>query len=328
VDVSSSSADIDAGGLQAVLAADLGGFGLQKDSARVDAEFRDATGSVLAREEIGPVELADRGGGPLRGFQGYGQTELVHASGRLDVPSGTRSIAVTMTAVRVHGSYDDGYVDNVSLTLEPNELLPSVRRTFLVRRLSGRVAATVRGKRVSIGTAAQLIPVGSDVDARRGSVELTSAANTLGALQTGVFSGGPFRVTQTGGSHPTTELRLAAERCPASGAHAAARRGRLLRGSGRGHFRGRGRSSAATLRGTVWQMSDSCAGTTTSVTRGRVDIHDFIQRVEVPIARGISPDLSFHDTPPTVGGGTSGGGGAPPPRQSGRRAGSSYTAGG
>jgi ferric-dicitrate binding protein FerR (iron transport regulator) len=42
-----------------------------------------------------------------------------------------------------------------------------------------------------------------------------------------------------------------------------------------GHFRSRGRNSEATVRGTKWSMTDTCAGTLTTVTRGSVLVRDF-----------------------------------------------------
>jgi len=37
---------------------------------------------------------------------------------------------------------------------------------------------------------------------------------------------------------------------------------------------GGGRNSTATVRGTKWSMTDTCAGTTTKVTRGSVMVRD------------------------------------------------------
>jgi hypothetical protein len=81
-----------------------------------------------------------------------------------------------------------------------------------------------------------------------------------------------------------TELAMSGgdfSRCPrttARGAVAyAAGRRRVVRrlwGSGHGRFRTRGRSSAATVRGTIWTVEDRCDGTLTRVTRGVVVVQN------------------------------------------------------
>jgi hypothetical protein len=48
-----------------------------------------------------------------------------------------------------------------------------------------------------------------------------------------------------------------------------------------GRFRTRGRYSAATVRGTVWDTTDRCDGTLTAVHRGVVMVTDFVRHVTV-----------------------------------------------
>jgi ferric-dicitrate binding protein FerR (iron transport regulator) len=45
-----------------------------------------------------------------------------------------------------------------------------------------------------------------------------------------------------------------------------------------GRFRTRGRHSTATVRGTKWSMTDTCAGTLTRVTQGSVTVRDLTLR--------------------------------------------------
>jgi hypothetical protein len=59
-----------------------------------------------------------------------------------------------------------------------------------------------------------------------------------------------------------------------SGGVAAAHVRRLF-GNAHGHYQTRGRNSSATVRGTQWTMTDTCAGTLTSVKRGTVVVRDF-----------------------------------------------------
>ncbi len=109
VHVSAYAAAIDAGRAQATLSALLGGWALQEDYATVGAAFLDANGAPLSGEDlhIGPVSAAERGG----------QTTLLPRSATVPVPPSTRRIEVVITAVRASGDYNEGYADDVSLTL-------------------------------------------------------------------------------------------------------------------------------------------------------------------------------------------------------------------
>ncbi len=114
VDVSASAASIDAGTASATLDGWLGGWQTQDDSATVTAEFLAASGQALAALTIGPVTSADRGG----------QSKLLERTAKGNVPRYTRSIRVTITARRAEGIYNDGYADNISLTLATGPAQP------------------------------------------------------------------------------------------------------------------------------------------------------------------------------------------------------------
>lgn len=107
VSVSSDAAAIDAGQTKATLAALLGGWESQEDSAIVQATFLDASSATLAGLTIGPVTASDRGG----------KSTLLPRSASALVPPSTRSVRVVIAARRVSGIYNDGYSDNISLTL-------------------------------------------------------------------------------------------------------------------------------------------------------------------------------------------------------------------
>lgn len=107
VDPSSRTTRIDAGLVQATLSALLGGWEGQNDSATVRAVFMNDNGLVLDTFAIGPVTAADRG---------Y-KSKLLRDSRSESVPAQTRSIRVVIAARRASGNYNDGYADNVSLTL-------------------------------------------------------------------------------------------------------------------------------------------------------------------------------------------------------------------
>jgi hypothetical protein len=107
VDVSSSASEIDAGSVSATLRAYLGGVDDEEDFAEVTADFFAGDDAFRGRMKIGPVTAADRSN----------QTALLLRSATATVPTGTRSIRLTIVATRRFGTYTDGYADNLSLTL-------------------------------------------------------------------------------------------------------------------------------------------------------------------------------------------------------------------
>jgi hypothetical protein len=63
---------------------------------------------------------------------------------------------------------------------------------------------------------------------------------------------------------------------------------RLLFGRGHGQFRTRGRYSAGTIRGTIWSTIDYCNGTLIRVSRGVVDVFDFVLKRHFKVHAGHS----------------------------------------
>ena len=137
-----------------------------------------------------------------------------------------------------------------------------------------------------------LVPVGSQLDATKGRVELT-AARAGGITDTSQFYDGTFQVTQP---TPTAiaELRLVLgdfSVCSLPSFTAAdknKRRVRRLWGSGKGKFRTRGRYSSATVRGTVWKTEDRCDGTLTQVQEGSVTVRDIGRKKDIVVRAGKS----------------------------------------
>jgi hypothetical protein len=107
VRVGSQSRAIDLGKMTATLAGYLGGYASQRDSLRVAGSFLSASGAPLGTLTIGPVTPAQR----------KNLTTLIAKSATRKVPPKTRSIRIALTAVRTDGSYNDGYADNIQLTL-------------------------------------------------------------------------------------------------------------------------------------------------------------------------------------------------------------------
>lgn len=185
---------------------------------------------------------------------------------------------------------------------------PVPGRSVVVGVVSGQVFITLAaGKRTRL-TGAANIPVGAQVDTRKGRVRLTSAATGSGrTTQTADFYQGAFKVKQAlparnrATAALTTDIALSGEaarsQCGsargASAATVARKKGPhavlgKLWGNGKGRFRTNGKYSAATVRGTIWLTADRCDGTLTTVKRGTVSVRDLRRRRTVTVKAGHS----------------------------------------
>jgi hypothetical protein len=139
-------------------------------------------------------------------------------------------------------------------------------------------------------TAGDSIPVGSVVDTRAGAITLTSSVGST--TQTGSFRGGMFEVRQTPSGDGMTDIVLRGgdfsgckrARSAAAGKKAPTRR--LWSTDSGGRFRTHGRNSVATVRGTAWVTTETCAGTRTTVTQGAVSVRDLHRRKTVLVRAG------------------------------------------
>jgi hypothetical protein len=215
------------------------------------------------------------------GFSGDGgpatQAQIGRAFGVAVLPSGDILIA----------DADNGRVRLVDEATSPP--LPPPVRGVRVNAVPEKGKVLVKlGKKgfVPLESIGQTLPVGAILDTRHGTVRLTTAKGGKGTTgtQVGHFSGGQFRFTQ-GKKNPLTTLSMtgaglnACSRLPHGGSAkvtaAKRKRRRTLFSSVKGHFRTRGRNSAATVRGTSWQMTDTCSGTRTTVRSGTVLVRDY-----------------------------------------------------
>jgi hypothetical protein len=290
IDLSQAGPEIDAGNVNAILSADIGGFATQDDQANVSAVFSDANGqSFNGAIALEPVTAEQRGG----------QTGFRERVSCTSISPGARAAFVQLIAQRTSGSYNDGYLDNLALRLttspcptDPNAALPPPVETPQARVNAN--AEVARGRvfvRRPGGTEfielreARSIPIGAEIDASKGAVELETAATTSGGSQTGEFYDGTFTLTQTTGARPITDLKVTGriDKCAGTGkdtVHAAAKARRLW-GNARGRFRTRGRYATATVRGTLWQVRDTCNATTVTVGRGTVVVRDLAKRKNI-----------------------------------------------
>jgi hypothetical protein len=142
--------------------------------------------------------------------------------------------------------------------------------------------------------AGQQIPIGSIVDVRKGTVDLTTTASDT-ATQTARFYAGVFKLTQAKSKKPVTELQLFGSNfkktCPSpSGRRASAsatRKKKVVRqlwGVGSGKFRTKGRYGSASIRGTQWLTQDRCDGTLIRVTEGSVTVRDIPKKKNVIVS--------------------------------------------
>lgn len=107
IDLAGYSTPIDSGAVAFTLSGYLGGYATQGDHAVLTVTFRAGDSTVLASTAIGPVTSAEREN--VTGLLERTQTGIV--------PIGTRTANLELAMTRQAGSYNDGYADNLSLTL-------------------------------------------------------------------------------------------------------------------------------------------------------------------------------------------------------------------
>jgi hypothetical protein len=175
---------------------------------------------------------------------------------------------------------------------------PALGETVVVAPLGGTVKVKVPGAGAyTVLATGGAVPTGAVVDTRAGEVALTTALPG-GKTQTAQFHGGVFRVRQSARAGGLTEIDLrgpalacATGKARASAAAAKKRKPakRKLWGSDKGgRFRTHGANSVATVRGTRWVTTDTCAGTRTTVTDGSVSVRDLRRKRTVLVRAGHS----------------------------------------
>jgi hypothetical protein len=159
--------------------------------------------------------------------------------------------------------------------------------------VSGVVLVRVRGTNRFVNLARlRNVPVGSELDVRRGRVRLVSSAGGR-RTQSGIFYQGRAVVRQPRGRAPVTTLQVSGPlTCPrrsaASADAAPPPRVRRLWGNAKGKFRTQGRYGSAAVRGTLWLTEDRCDGTFFRVRVGRVEVFDQVRNRRVIVRAGQS----------------------------------------
>ncbi len=234
-----------------------------------------------------------------------------------------RLVATNSAGTTVGG--DQTFTTQADGTVTAAPARPVLGKTFDARVVSGLVlihlpghaAATAHGGRSvrvtlpgSHGffplTEALSLPVGTRVDARRGSLELTAATPRARRTEAGEFTSGLFSVTQDrrGAARGLTTISLVEGAFPGAPSYAACRRAQgssvvraqiarlssrvlqTLHARAHGRFRTVGHYSAGTVRGTKWDTIERCDGTLTVVQLHTVDVYDFTRHVTVAVHAG------------------------------------------
>jgi streptogramin lyase len=177
----------------------------------------------------------------------------------------------------------------------PTTAPPTMGRTAVAGVVSGIVLVRVPGSSTlqPLG-AGRNIPMGSLINTTHGVVKVTDAIDRKGHTQSATVWAGSFVVTQARTGRGMTTFKLAGSlSCPSPhGVTTAAARSRapvkLWGKDNHGRYTTRGRNSVATVRGTVWETVDSCAGTRTVVKRGVVSVRNLHRRTSVLVRAGHS----------------------------------------
>jgi hypothetical protein len=177
---------------------------------------------------------------------------------------------------------------------------PKFATSIDIGLVSGTVVVHEAGHpALRLSTRDRAIPVGTEIDTRNGEVDLRAApgpTTPYGAVQDAQFSGGLFVIKQNRNQHGLAVIDLVpavnvtATCGPYAGASAAKLNPKVLdllhSHDAHGNFQTRGRYSAATVRGTVWDTVDRCDGTLTVVHHGTVLVDDFRLHKTVAVHAG------------------------------------------
>lgn len=177
INISNLASSIDAGKVKYALDGWLGGYDSQDDSAEVFINFQSSSKGFVDQASIGPVLAADR----------QDVTGLFERKTSGTVPAGARYVQVQIHMTRSSGSYNDGYADNLSLTLTSTANLPAT--------LSGVVYNDANGDGAK-----------SSGEAGLGGVKVFIDANNNGKQD----STDPFTTTSSNGSYSFANAPLGA----------------------------------------------------------------------------------------------------------------------
>jgi hypothetical protein len=226
------------------------------------------------------------GGGPFLGSFGFCCTAQGGGEGSFQDPSG---IAYSPFNGRVYVAEGNNCCTKVTVWKSIPD--PVLGASMDIQTDSGVVLFKPPGaKKFTNLKKVSLVRSGTIIDARKGTVGITSVTST-GNLQSADFYTGIFKAVQTVKGRGLTDAQLfggSFKRCPA-GASAAKKNPQTVRqlwGSGSGQFRTKGRFAAASIRGTTWLTDDRCDGTLIRVTSGAVTVRDLVTQRTIVVKAG------------------------------------------
>jgi len=172
-------------------------------------------------------------------------------------------------------------------------LTPVLGKTAVVSRVRGHVRFKRPGSSKFVALSrATAVPFGSTIDTSAGTVQVEIATTAPGATATALFYSGEFAITQATATGiatltlngPLQPCPSAAGRLPSDGDRnrsialgAKKPKTRSLWGDGgSGQFTTKGSYAAATVLGTFWLTTDSCASTVVSVAEGSVSVANLV----------------------------------------------------
>jgi hypothetical protein len=183
---------------------------------------------------------------------------------------------------------------------------PSLGRTVDVVPVSGQAFVALPGQARHHLVTAESVPVGTVVDARRGSVRVIGATATGTATQLGTYGGGEFRVRQPAAHGYAIDVRLvggdfavcakaSAARAPTqqvirqlstSAGYGPITSGRNIAARAKPYAR---RAAAEVATAAVWMTTDTCQATVLRVKRGQLTP---IASRPVRMSRGCAADVA------------------------------------
>jgi hypothetical protein len=176
----------------------------------------------------------------------------------------------------------------VAVELTPPTPTPQAGETVVVRASSGTILVRKPGTTEFVAISrSSAIPLGSEIDARKGRVVLTAEPTDGKPFQRATFYAGLFVVGQSGGYVELTLSETLAP-CKKTKAPATGPKSRKLWGDGKGKFRIKGGSGSATTGGGKWLVEDSCDGTFARASQGVVSVRDSARRKTVLLRAGRS----------------------------------------
>jgi hypothetical protein len=150
----------------------LGGLGTQGDNMKLTARFLNAESAELGTAEIGPVSNTDR----------ENQTGLFFREAGGLLPSGTRSIELTLASSRVSGTEINAFADNLALVLSLTDGEPEGRTTGVLT-VNGDFPMTSESARIMVGLGGRI--QGETYD----RLHITGTATLNGVLMADTING-------------------------------------------------------------------------------------------------------------------------------------------